>query len=212
MKIQTVGRLSNSLILVLLAASLSLGWVKIRHANKKQVDPVSHRTQSDERSIDLSKSVVKWRGTKLMGTGSHEGIVRFKAGKLVFSENQLTGGEFIVDMKSIYITDIPLSDPVPRKNLTTHLNSDFDTGHFPVSSFIITRVRHVDGSIDVSGELKIMSISKTITIRATANQDQTEFKSEFVFNRFDWKIGENGSWLEKRLVDAEVKLWVEIYL
>lgn len=91
-------------------------------------------------SVNIKKSVVEWKGTKLLRTGKHEGIVSFKDGQMSFSNGKLVGGKFVVDMKSIYITDIPKSDPEPRKNLTTHLNKDFETKIFPIASFTITSV------------------------------------------------------------------------
>lgn len=207
-----MSKLSN-LTFIVATFILCFGCEKAKHSDYSQAFFVVKTTQGEPKSIDLSKSVVKWRGTKLMGTGSHEGIVRFKTGRLLFSGNKLTGGELIVDMKSIYNTDIPLSDPEPRKNITTHLNSDFETNIFPDASFVINKVIYVDDNhMEISGNLTIKSISNPITVKAESSKDQTEYKTEFVFNRFDWKVGENGTWLEKKLVDAEVKLSVDLYV
>ena len=164
-------------------------------------------------SIDITQSVVKWKGNKLLGTGSHEGTVKFKSGELHFSENQLAGGKFTVDMKSIYNTDIPLSDPVPRRNITTHLNSDFETEQFPTASFAITQVSKMPNSqFQITGELNIKGVTNAIMIMATEEKHRKNYTSSITFNRHDWKIGESGSWLEQKVVDDEVTIEVNLIL
>ena len=160
--------------------------------------------------IDTEKSYIKWRGTKLIGS-AHEGTVKFKSGYLGFSQDTLAGGAFIADMATIYNTDIPLSDPVPRKNLTKHLNEDFETSKYPESSFIITHVMRLQsGKYEISGNLTIKGITHGITIEA--EEEQNGYTAQFVIDRFDWKIGESGSWLEKKIVDAEIELEVYVVL
>lgn len=164
---------------------------------------------TEKTQINLAKSIVKWKGTKLMGAGSHSGTVKFKSGHLLYSNGQLAGGQFEVDMTSIYNTDIPLSDPVPRKNITFHLNSDFETNQYPTSRFIITGVQKRDGVFTIEGTLIIKGIENKITFKAVKSSDNV-YSAEFSFNRFDWEIGENGTWLEKKLVDPLIHLNVII--
>lgn len=174
---------------------------------------VSSPGQGEWIPINLSASTVQWKGTKLLGTGSHEGTVKFEKGVLLFSENDLAGGQFRVDMTSIYNTDIPLHDPVPRKNLTTHLNSDLETKSFPTSHFDITKVQVTANSVfKIRGDLTIKGITRSITLDAHEVKPRKEYHAQFTFDRFDWNIGENGSWLERKLVDKEVTLTVTIVL
>ncbi|MEQ8906860.1 YceI family protein [Ekhidna sp.] len=168
--------------------------------------------QSGERvDIDLEKSIIKWRGTKLMGAGSHEGTVKFKSGYLTFSNKKLEGGQFVANMKSIYNTDIPLSDSIPRKNLTKHLNSDFNTKEYPESTFKIVGVKEMNnGKVEIVGDMTIMGISNPLEFISTMNGDF--FSAEIQIDRSEWKIGEQGSWLEQKLVDSDFKIKVELYL
>jgi len=163
----------------------------------------------NKREIKIERSLVEWKGTKFRGKGSHSGKVFFKEGYLLFEDHELSGGEFIVDMRSIYNTDIPLSDPVPRKNLTTHLNSDFETARYPTAKFFITNVLQGTPGLMIYGDLTIRGISRKISIQAHKIAPD-KFVSEFNINRFDWKIGDNGSWLEKKLVDPDIRLKVTI--
>ena len=160
--------------------------------------------------INTKTSKVEWKGTKLMGAGSHSGTVNFKNGYLLFSEGKLIGGEFTVDMSSIFITDIPLSDPVPRKNITTHLNIDFETKVFHVSTFKIITVSGKPDGYSIDGALTIKGITRPISIKAREVKRKAAYTSEFSFDRFNWKIGEHGSWLEKKLVDADISLKINI--
>ena len=56
-------------------------------------------------NVDTTSSVLNWKGTK--PTGSHNGIVSLKNGALVLEQGKLVGGEFIVDMSTIKVSDIP---------------------------------------------------------------------------------------------------------
>lgn len=203
------------LLLLLMAFFISCG--DNSSVNEKSVSATTIKTiqindqgQTEKVLININASKVAWKGTKLMGTGSHSGTVSFKDGYLLFSGNELTGGELTVDMSSIYITDIPLSDPIPRKNITTHLNIDFETDVFPTSVFRITSVSRKPDYYAIEGELKIKGITRPISIKAREVKRKVYYISEFTFDRFDWKIGENGSWLEKKLVDSDISLKVTI--
>ncbi len=168
------------------------------------------RYPSEHRSIDVSKSIVRWKGTKLMGAGSHEGTVKFNRGFLQFDQEKIVGGEFVVDMTSLENTDIPLRDPVPRKNLMAHLSLDFDIRKFQTASFRITNV-HGQGEEDsqITGVMVIKGIARTIQLKTRKLAD-CKYQALFSINRHHWKIGEQGSWLEKKLVDPKIFLEVEI--
>lgn len=163
--------------------------------------------------LDTIKSVIKWKGTKLMHTSKHEGTVSFKEGQMLFSNGNLVGGQFVVDMQSIYNTDIPKSDPVPRKNLTDHLNKDFETNLFPTASFTLTNVEKVNSKLyNISGDMIIKGVSKSIAITMKEIKKEKEYFSEFSINRSLWGIGDKGSWLEKKLVDDDFVLKIQIVL
>jgi hypothetical protein len=42
-------------------------------------------------------------------------------------------------------------------------------------------------------------------------EDGKTYSTEFIIDRSDFNIGKNGSWLEKKLVDAEFVLQVSIF-
>lgn len=163
--------------------------------------------------IDPGKSLVAWKGTKLKKTGQHQGTVKFSGGELLFESGKLQGGHFEVDLRTIYITDIPLSEPVPRQNLTRHLNEDFETGRFPRAKFTLTRPPVKQGkTYTVTGNMLIKGITQPLTIEVEERQPQQVYEASFTINRLHWGIGKNRSWLQKKLVDAEVELKVLVVM
>tara|TARA_Y100001935_G_scaffold239066_1_gene226224 strand:+ start:810 stop:1388 length:579 start_codon:yes stop_codon:yes gene_type:complete len=94
--------------------------------------------------IDMDKSSIKWKGTK--STGSyHDGLINVKTSQLDFDKNnQLIGGEIIIDMNSIICTDI--QNKKSNRSLVKHLKDDdfFGTDIFPISKLVITNVEKID--------------------------------------------------------------------
>jgi polyisoprenoid-binding protein YceI len=167
---------------------------------------------SDTLEIDVSKSKIRWRGTKMMGLGKHEGEIEIKNGFLLFQKNTLSGGKVSVEMETITITDIPKTDPIPIRNLTNHLKSPefFDAESHPLSHFQITKVLPAqNGTFQVSGILTLKGISKPISFEAEKISKQ-HFSAGFEINRFDWDIAYSGSWVDRTLVDKEIQLWIEL--
>ena len=161
--------------------------------------------------IDITSSIVYWKGTKLRRTGKHEGTIKFKSGALLFSNNGLSGGNFVIDMHSIYIADMPEHETVPRRNLTLHLHSDFEIDKYPTAEFEIALVKYTSVTeLEVNGDLTIKGITRPISTTATSDQDRMHFSTTFTFDRFEWDIGKEGSWLERKLVDRDIELKIEI--
>lgn len=161
--------------------------------------------------IDIQRSMIFWKGTKMRGAGTHSGEIEIKQGYFIIDNVSMVGGEFIVDMNSIRVTDIPLTDPIPIKRITDHLKSDdfFDAKRFPVSHFKILKVERTSSdSIYISGKLTIKNITKQIGF--TALQRENSFTTKFLIDRFQWNIAYEGNWVEKTLVDKEMELRVEI--
>ncbi|MDX1629154.1 MAG: YceI family protein, partial [Fulvivirga sp.] len=184
-------------------------------ANTKQKNAVSEKQLVSEDNhpsfdydtilINTDKSIVKWKGTKLMKTGKHMGTVRFKRGELYFAADTLVGGKLIVNMQSIYNTDIPKDDPVPRRKLTAHLNSDFKTDSFPRASYeIIHAEKQGNDSYRLKGYMTIRGVRQPMKVTAMEYISKKHYGANVVFDRTDWKIGEEGSWLEQKLVDDEI--------
>lgn len=158
--------------------------------------------------IDTDRSVVRWKGTKMKYTGSHEGTIRFRSGELEFNEHGLVSGEFVIDMKSIEVTDIPEHEPVPRKNLKDHLEADFSVSQYSTATLSIKPTTSV-ASPDRCGNLTIKGSTREVCFKPTQVNSKS-WSTKLVILRNDFGIGEQGSWLERRLVDQEIELSVEV--
>ncbi|HSF54029.1 MAG TPA: YceI family protein, partial [Algoriphagus sp.] len=167
----------------------------------------------DTLKLDLERSKLFWKGTKMREAGSHEGEVRISQGFMLNDKNGLSGGKFEIDMTSISISDIPKTDPIPIKNLTEHLmHADFfDVDNFPISEFEITDIKiHSSENLKVSGNLIIRGITKNVTFSAIQNGNT--ISTQFLIDRFDWNIAYEGSWADRTLVDRNIEFRIELVL
>ncbi|MBN3581594.1 YceI family protein [Algoriphagus aestuarii] len=167
----------------------------------------------DTLNIDLLASKIFWKGTKMMGLGKHEGEIAFQTGYLVQENSQLIGGEFLVDMNSMTVTDIPATDPIPIRNLTNHLKSAdfFNVDKYPFSTFRIVEIKKVEnGDLRIIGDLEIKGITNRISFKA--EEFENRFKAAVEIDRFDWDIAYSGSWVDRTLVDREIELRIELAL
>ena len=167
--------------------------------------------KADTVFIDLTRSIIRWKGTKMRKTGKHEGIISLRDGYLLFDEQNLVGGRFHIDMSSMEVTDMPPHETIPRKRLIDHLKSTdfFDTQQFPFSTFEIKHVQRQDGhELLIDGDLTMKGITNSIQFMATFNED--EIRSNFEINRFNWDVGFRGSWADRTLVDRNIELTIEL--
>ncbi len=115
--------------------------------------------------VDTDQSKVSWKGEKM--TGKHTGSIELKDGKLMISNDKLTGGSFTINMVSL--TDEDLEGEYKGK-LEGHLKSDdfFGTENHPEAKFVMTNVKPKSGNTyEITGDLTIKNITKPVTFPAT---------------------------------------------
>jgi len=143
---------------------------------------------ADLNNVDIEASILTWKGTK--PTGEHSGIILIKDGDLLVEDGKITGGEFVIDMNSMICKD--LQGEYAAK-LEGHLKSAdfFDVATFPTALFVITNVADKENAIQVTGNLTLKDVTKSITIPASVStvDGVTTFESEkFVINRADFNV------------------------
>lgn len=167
--------------------------------------------KGDTLDIDLSKSNIFWKGTKMRGAGKHEGEIQLKEGYLLMDKRELKAGSFVIDMHSITVTDIPEHEPIPRKNLIEHLSSEdfFAVDQYPIAKFDITAIEknkmdrlHISGNLEIKGHIN--------NVEFIASYKDGRFTSTCIFDRFLWDIAYTGSWIDKTFVDKEIELRIEL--
>ena len=136
----------------------------------------------NKKEIKTDKSKLVWKGYKV--TGSHEGTLSIKSGSLVFDNDKLTGGEFVIDMTTISATDL---EGEYKGKLDGHLKSDdfFGVEKHPTATLVFKKVKSTGkNAYDVTGDLTIKgktnSVSFSISVygsKATASLkvDRTKY-------------------------------------
>lgn len=111
--------------------------------------------------IQPESSTVNWTGKKILGL--HTGTINIQSGYLSFENDAITGGEIVIDMTSIIITDI--KDSKTNKDFLDHLNHDdfFSTDQFKTAKLSITHAEKTDGKYKISGHLTIKDITHPIS-------------------------------------------------
>ena len=93
--------------------------------------------------VDKATSKVKWEAKKV--TGKHDGSISLENGLVSVTNNKISGGTFVIDMKSMVNEDI--TDADMNKKLMGHLSSDdfFSIEKFPESKMVIKKTTLVSG-------------------------------------------------------------------
>ncbi len=169
--------------------------------------------------VDTSASRIRFVGN---GVGkNHPGTFHLQSGTVAVSNNQITGGEFVINIKSMVLEQ---QDAMIQQKLGPHLMSgDFlDADKFNTAKFVITQVTPYQGSgadtsivqganFNVSGNLTIKEDTKNITFPAKVDLDGNTLKAKSNFNidRTQWRINYGN---DKTLGDKFISETVNIKL
>lgn len=174
----------------------------------ERLEPGEKPENAEVTEIDLDRSTVAWEGTKV--TGKHDGTIGLKSGELYLVDNQLVGGNIVIDMQQITVLD--LEDPETNARLQGHLESDdfFSVATFPEATFEMAQlVKHEDVSegepnYTIKGNLTIKDITHAVsfpahvevhdemlTARADFDLDRTQWDVRFGSGRFFEDLGDN---------------------
>ena len=189
-------------------ALASLGLLLASCGDKKSDNPSTTQEQTvadkqgDIFAVDTVASKVNWKAFHKGGFAPRWGNLSVSSGEVSIAENQLTGGDFIIDMKSLKVD--PASVTEKDKNYTElegHLkNPDFfDVEKFPTSEFKITKVDELAAGAEnaieganktISGNLTLLGKTLNVTFPAKVDiaVDGATVKAKFTVNRADWGI------------------------
>ena len=144
----------------------------------------------NEVAIDSDASTIAWVGEKV--TGEHNGTVKIKSGALQLEGENITGGEFIIDMTTIEVLDL---EGDMKGKLMGHLKSKdfFSVEEYPAAKFVITSVNESkkdNATHFISGDLTIKGITNKITFPAVVSivDNKVNAKASFDLDRTKWNI------------------------
>src|SRR3712207_3003674 len=163
--------------------------------NSQKADTVATEAQTavagkDSILIDTLNSTIQWRGFK--PGGEHYGTIALKSGALYVENNQVVGGNFVIDMNAIHCQD--LTAETGKDQLEGHLKSAdfFNVAQYPEATFNITNVaEQVSDSTThaISGNLTMLGVEKNITFGAKIDLAAGTGNSvKFTIDRTQWGI------------------------
>lgn len=156
--------------------------------------------------VNVAKSKLEWKSTKV--TGEHYGEVKIQSGNVVIENGKITGGEFIINMKGITVTDT--DDKEKQKDIVDDISGKtfFNVAAFSTAKFVIKN--YVDGFL--MGDLTIKG--NTVPIKF-----KTQFKlvgnlfvaktTPFNIDRRKWKL-KLSNWVKESAVDNELEFSVYV--
>ncbi|MDX1427161.1 MAG: YceI family protein [Salegentibacter mishustinae] len=139
---------------------------------------------AQEKKIEVKDSNIEWEGEKV--TGSHEGTIELKDGYFTMENGELKGGEFVMDMTSITVTDLEGED---KGKLEGHLKSDdfFGVNNHPTAKLVITSVaKKSNGTYGVVADLTIKE--KTNSITFDLDMDDNSASTELTIDRSKYDV------------------------
>ena len=116
--------------------------------------------------IQKVSSTVNWTGKKVLGL--HTGSINIANGYIDISDNTIIGGEILIDMTSIIITDI--EDKKTNQDFLKHLLNDdfFSVDKFKTSKLVINSAGKIENDKSkIDGTLTIKDISHPVSFIAS---------------------------------------------
>jgi len=196
---------------LLMMALAAFTFACSNETEKAETTEVTAASGDVNQGLSLSNSSLKWTGKKL--GGEHFGTLQISKGELIVEGDQLTGGNFTIDMNTIKVED--LTDPDKNKDLTDHLFSEdfFNVANHPEATFAITGVEALAAADEagnthtISGNLTIKGITQGIKFPATVSiQDgNVTAKASFDIDRTLWDIKYRSGKFFPELGDKAIK-------
>lgn len=140
-----------------------------------------------EKKVNTESSSVTWKAYKVLG--SHTGNIKIRSGSLIFEDNVLTGGNFIIDMSTISVTDL---EGASRKKLEGHLKSDdfFGVEKYTESSLKFTEVRPTGkNAYEVVGLIEIKGRKESISFPLSVYGNKANANLKIDRSKFDVRFG-----------------------
>ena len=164
----------------------------------------------EKEDVKIKDSALTWLGSKV--TGSHEGTIELKSGYLTLDNNDLVGGEFVIDMTTIVCTDLSGEG---KASIENHLKSDdfFGVEKYPTASLIILDVKkNSSGLFRVSANISIKGVTQQIVFDAEIKERKA--KAKLVIDRTEFGIIYKSGNFFKELADKaiydEFKMSIEL--
>lgn len=147
-------------------------------------------------TADAEGTQIEWQAGKL--TGNHTGYLKIAKGYINLNENnEIAGGEFVIDMSTITVTD--LKEGEGKNRLEGHLKGTvegqegdfFNINKYPTGSFVVTGMEVAEGKTWLSGNLTLKEITRNVKFPVNLSLDGDKLilqSEEFAIDRTEWEI------------------------
>ncbi|NSL89852.1 YceI family protein [Chitinophaga solisilvae] len=173
--------------------------------------------------VDTSNSVVGWTGTK--PTGKHHGTLDLTGGVIYVKDSVITGGQFIINMRSLQNIDLA-ADTAMKNKFESELKGKlfFDTEQYPAATFEITGVKPFrpapgeeielkDATHTIFGNLTLKAVTKNISFPARISISGHELNAAANFNidRTVWGISYRADKsVQDKLINSQVNIRFQV--
>lgn len=138
------------------------------------------------KDVKIKESTINWKGYKV--TGEHYGTIDLKEGMLTFEADNLVGGNVVIDMASIKVTDM---EGEYADKLTGHLKADdfFGTEKFPTATLKFTKVSGHEAHYHVTADLTIKGITAPVSFDLNVSENSASTKLKIDRTKYGIKYG-----------------------
>ena len=152
-------------------------------------------------SLDSDASIIKWKGSYSFLLTEYNGRVQFYEGSLITINNEISGGEFTIDMTTI--DNEPGSD---SGGPIDHLKDEdfFDVKKFATAHLKITDVEYFldSNKHKFIADFTIKGVTKTQEFWGIADGTTNTITTKFKIDRTRWGINYNHKLKDKAISDA----------
>ena len=146
------------------------------------------------KKVDVKESSIEWMGKKVVGN-SHSGTLTLKSGYIEMEGTNMTGGEFVVDMTSINVTDP--AEGKGKDRLEGHLKSEdfFGVEAHPEATLVIKSATKDGSNNIVVADLTIKGITEEVTFNLGKEGNTVTTRLVFDRSKFNVRYG-SGSFFD----------------
>lgn len=190
-------------------------------------EQVAAEQKGENFAVDTVATFVDWKAAHKGGLAPRWGKIKITSGSISVDKDSLTGGEFVVNMNSLYVDPASVTEKDKKStDLEGHLKSPdfFDVAKAPTAKFVITKVEPyttaqasslvADPNYLISGNLTLKDSTLNITFPAKVQVTATGVTAaaKFIIDRTAWGInykseGSPENWIISK--DVEIGLTLD---
>ena len=177
-------------------------------------------------AVNLETSKVDWKAFHKGGFAPRWGTLALTSGEVSVEGEELTAGDFVIDMKSIKVDPASVTEKDKKySELEAHLKSAdfFDVEKNPTATFKITKVAALDPAVKdaieganktVSGNLTLKgkALNVSFPAKVTIANGTASILAKFTVNRTDWdiKFGASEADPAEWMISKDIEIGIDV--